>query len=43
MYACTLTHIHTHKTFFCAIRKFYFDKKKAKNYSSDWESSAARA
>jgi len=32
MYACTPTHIHTRKTFFNAIKKFYFDKKKARNY-----------
>jgi len=31
--ACyTYTHIHTHKTFFYAVRKFYFDKKNARNY-----------
>jgi len=24
MYACTPTYIHTHKTFFYAIRKYYF-------------------
>jgi len=24
MYACTPTHIRTHKTFFYTIRKFYF-------------------
>jgi len=30
MYACTPTHIHTHKTFFYAVRKFYFDKKRRK-------------
>jgi len=32
MYACTPTHIYTHKTFFYVVRKFYFDKKKARNY-----------
>jgi len=28
MYACTSTHIYTHKPFFYYLRKFYFNKKK---------------
>jgi len=35
MYAYTSTHIHTHKRlFYCAVRNFYFDKKKARSYHS---------
>jgi len=46
MHECThiYIHIHTHKTFFCAIRKFYFvNKEKARNYhSSERGSSVTR-
>jgi len=43
MYAYTPTQIHIHKTFFYVVRKFYFDKRKAKNYhNSERESSIMR-
>jgi len=42
MYVSTPIHKHTHKTFFYTVRKFYFDKKKARNYQSKRGSSVTR-